>query len=111
MQRFCFGIGLLEVSSLERGADGPPAGEVGEEVLGGTEAELVDDGIGAAMYAGESGHGSLVHTVTLHGFPGCYLWRGPRFQRSRNEKGLADEYLLTLGTTGGEGGIRTRGGD
>ena len=55
------------------------------------------------MHAGESGHGSLVHTVTLHGLPGCYLWCGPRFQRSRNEKGLADEYLLTLGTTGGEG--------
>ena len=97
-------------SSLQRGTDGPPAREVGEEVFGGTKAELVDAGIGAALYAGESGHGSLVHTVTLHGLPGCYLCCGPRFQRSRNEKGLADEYLLTLGTTGGEGGIRTRGG-
>ena len=94
-------------SSLQRGTDGPPAREVGEEVFGGTKAELVDAGIGSAMHAGESGHGSLVHTVTLHGLPGCYLWCGPRFQRSRNEKGLADEYLLTLGTTGGEGGIRT----
>ena len=111
MEGLGLGVGLLEVGGLERGTDSPPAGEVGAEVFGGTEAELVDAGIGTAMYAGESGHGSGVHTVTLHGLPGHYLWCGPRFQRSRNEKGLADEYLLTLGTTGGEGGIRTRGGD
>ena len=110
MERFCFGIGLPEVRGVERGTDGPPAREVGEEVFGGTKAELVDAGIGAALYAGESGHGSLDHTARVHGLPGCYLCCGPRFQRSRNEKGLADEYLLTLGTTGGEGGIRTRGG-
>ena len=76
---------------------------MGEEVFRGTKAELVDAGIGAAMHAGESGHGSGVHTATLHGLPGRYLWRGPRFQRSRKEKGLAGEYLLTLLLTGGEG--------
>ena len=55
MQRFGLGIGLLEVRGLERGADGPPAGEVDEEVFGGTKAELVDAGIGAALYAGGIG--------------------------------------------------------
>ena len=85
MECFCFGIGLPEVRGVERGTDGPPAGELGEEVFGGTKAELVADGIGAAMYTGESGHGRGVHTHTLHGLPGCYLYCGPRFQRSLKE--------------------------
>lgn len=36
------GVGFLEVGSLERGTDGPSAGEVGAEVVRGTEAELID---------------------------------------------------------------------
>ena len=109
MQRSCFGIGLSEVRSLERDTGSPSTGEVGEEVFGGTKAELVDAAIGAALYAGESGHGSLVHTARLHGLPGCYLCCGPRFQRSHKKKGLASECLLTLLLIGGEGGIRTHG--
>ena len=111
MEHFCLGVGFSEVGSLQRGTDGPPAREVGEEVFGGTKAELVDAGIGSAMHAGESGHGSLVHTARVHGLPGCYLCCGPRFQRSHKKKGLASECLLTLLLIGGEGGIRTRGGD
>ena len=84
---------------------------MGEEVFGGTKAELLDAGIGSAMHAGESGHGSVVHKATLHGLPGRYLLCGPRFQRSRKKTGLASECLLTLLLIGGEGGIRTRGGD
>ena len=34
MECFCFGIGLPEVRGVERGTDGPPAGELGEEVFG-----------------------------------------------------------------------------
>ena len=108
MERFCFGVRLLEVRSLERDAGCPTTGEVGEEVFGGTKAELVDAAIGAALYAGESGHGSLVHTARLHGLPGCYLCCGPRFQRSHKKKGLASECLLTLLLIGGEGVPLTR---
>ena len=77
LKRLGLGVGCPDVSGLERGAYSSSAGEVDAQVFRGAETELVDAGIGAAMHAGEAGHGSCVHTVTLHGLPGRYLCLKP----------------------------------